>query len=203
MDDYDYLAKIVLIGDSGVGKSSAMYRFVDEMFSESFISTIGVDFKIKTVHTLGKKVKLQIWDTAGQEKFRTITTSYYRGAHAILVFFDLTDLASFEHIKLWLDEIDRYIQGGNNPVVMLVGTKADLTNVRMVHQEKIDGFCKERNLECIITSARDGTNINQLFERIAMKIIATSIIKPSQSGDKKPITLTPTKPVNPAGYCNC
>ncbi|KAK0832473.1 ras GTPase, partial [Friedmanniomyces endolithicus] len=96
---YDYLFKLLLIGDSGVGKSCLLLRFADDTYTESYISTIGVDFKIRTIELDGKTVKLQIWDTAGQERFRTITSSYYRGAHGICVVYDVTDMDSFNNVK--------------------------------------------------------------------------------------------------------
>ena len=96
--EYDYVFKLVLIGDSGVGKSCLLLRFADDTYTESHISTIGVDFKIRTIQLDGKTIKLQIWDTAGQERFRTITSSYYRGAHGIIVVYDTTDSETFEHV---------------------------------------------------------------------------------------------------------
>mmetsp|Transcript_49208 Transcript_49208/g.71860 ORF Transcript_49208/g.71860 Transcript_49208/m.71860 type:complete len:109 (+) Transcript_49208:102-428(+) len=105
--EYDYLFKLLLIGDSGVGKSCLLLRFADDTYTESYISTIGVDFKIRTITQDSKTVKLQIWDTAGQERFRTITSSYYRGAHGIIVVYDVTDMESFNNVKQWLHEIDR------------------------------------------------------------------------------------------------
>ena len=97
--EYDYVFKLVLIGDSGVGKSCLLLRFADDTYTESHISTIGVDFKIRTIQLDGKTIKLQIWDTAGQERFRTITSSYYRGAHGIIVVYDTTDSETFEHVR--------------------------------------------------------------------------------------------------------
>ena len=96
-----------LIGDSGVGKSCLLLRFADDTYTGTYISTIGVDFKIRTVELEGKTIKLQIWDTAGQERFRTITSSYYRGAHGIIVVYDVTDMESFEAVKGWIPEVSR------------------------------------------------------------------------------------------------
>ncbi|XP_016114404.1 ras-related protein Rab-35-like [Sinocyclocheilus grahami] len=105
--DYDYLFKLLIIGDSGVGKSSLLLRFADNTFSGSYITTIGVDFKIRTVEINGEKVKLQIWDTAGQERFRTITSTYYRGTHGVIVVYDVSSAESFVNVKRWLHEINQ------------------------------------------------------------------------------------------------
>ncbi len=128
--EYDYLFKLLLIGDSGVGKSCLLLRFSDDTYTESYISTIGVDFKIRTIELDGKTVKLQIWDTAGQERFRTITSSYYRGAHGIIVVYDVTDQETFNNIGHWLEEIKRYACDGVNKLV--VGNKCDLVSKRVV-----------------------------------------------------------------------
>jgi len=118
LDDYDFIFKILLIGDSGVGKSCLLLRFADDKYSESFISTIGVDFKIRTVNINGKVIKLQIWDTAGQERFRTITSSYYRGAHGIIVVYDVTDRGTFTSVKQWLQEIERFACSSVNKLLV-------------------------------------------------------------------------------------
>ncbi|WBY58514.1 ras-related protein Rab-1B [Plasmodium yoelii yoelii] len=107
-DSYDSLFKILLIGDSGVGKSCLLLRFADDTYTDSYISTIGVDFKIKTIEIDDKIIKLQIWDTAGQERFRTITSSYYRGAQGIIIVYDVTDRDSFNNVKNWIIEIEKY-----------------------------------------------------------------------------------------------
>lgn len=126
----DYLFKLLLIGDSGVGKSCLLLRFADDTYTESYISTIGVDFKIRTIDLDGKTIKLQIWDTAGQERFRTITSSYYRGAHGIIVVYDCTDQETFNNVKQWLEEIDRYACDNVNK--LLVGNKCDVHTKKVV-----------------------------------------------------------------------
>ncbi len=124
--EYDYLFKLLLIGDSGVGKSCILLRFADDTYTESFISTIGVDFKIRTIEVEGKVIKLQIWDTAGQERFRTITSSYYRGAHGIIMVYDITETESFKNVSNWNNEIAKYASEGVRK--LLVGNKCDLEN---------------------------------------------------------------------------
>eukprot|EP00270_Netrium_digitus_P007693 TRINITY_DN2258_c0_g1_i2.p1 TRINITY_DN2258_c0_g1~~TRINITY_DN2258_c0_g1_i2.p1 ORF type:complete len:178 (-),score=50.23 TRINITY_DN2258_c0_g1_i2:102-635(-) len=122
--DYDYLIKLLLIGDSGVGKSCLLLRFSDDSFTTSFITTIGIDFKIRTIELDGKRIKLQIWDTAGQERFRTITTAYYRGAMGILLVYDVTDESSFNNIRNWMRNIEQHASDNVNKI--LVGNKADM-----------------------------------------------------------------------------
>jgi len=132
---YDYLQKHLLIGDSGVGKSSALLRFSDDTFSESFITTIGVDFKIRTIDLDGKTHKLQMWDTgAGQERFRTITSAYYRGCSGIVVCYDITSRNSFTNVQQWHTEIQRYAP--SDVCVALVGMKCDLESLRVVTKEE-------------------------------------------------------------------
>uniref|UniRef100_A0A2K5VA02 small monomeric GTPase n=1 Tax=Macaca fascicularis TaxID=9541 RepID=A0A2K5VA02_MACFA len=103
---YDYLFKLLLIGDSGVGKTCVLFRFSEDAFNSTFISTIGIDFKIRTIELDGKRIKLQIWDTAGQERFRTITTAYYRGAMGIMLVYDITNEKSFDNIRNWIRNIE-------------------------------------------------------------------------------------------------
>uniref|UniRef100_A0A3B4ANN7 small monomeric GTPase n=1 Tax=Periophthalmus magnuspinnatus TaxID=409849 RepID=A0A3B4ANN7_9GOBI len=111
---YDYLFKLLLIGDSGVGKTCVLFRFSEDAFNSTFISTIGIDFKIRTIELDGKKIKLQIWDTAGQERFRTITTAYYRGAMGIMLVYDITNEKSFENIKNWIRNIEEVAKANIN-----------------------------------------------------------------------------------------
>ncbi|CAO3671716.1 unnamed protein product [Rhizopus stolonifer] len=166
--EYDYLFKLLLIGDSGVGKSCLLLRFADDTYTESYISTIGVDFKIRTIELEGKTVKLQIWDTAGQERFRTITSSYYRGAHGIIVVYDVTDADSFNNVKQWLQEIDRYAAEGVNK--LLVGNKSDLIDKKAVETDQAKEFADGLNIPLLETSAKDATNVEQAFLTMAKQI---------------------------------
>ena len=166
--DYDYLFKLLLIGDSGTGKSSILNRFVDNAFTETYISTIGVDFKIKTVEYNGKKIKLQIWDTAGQERFRTITSSYYRGAQGVVIVYDVTDKRSFDNVKLWMQEIERY--ACSNSLKFLFGNKSDLVKNKMVDFDTANFFAIENNLIFYETSAKSGNNISEAFMKISEEI---------------------------------
>ncbi|CAI5484362.1 unnamed protein product [Closterium sp. Yama58-4] len=166
--EYDYLFKLLLIGDSGVGKSCLLLRFADDSYLESYISTIGVDFKIRTVELDGKTIKLQIWDTAGQERFRTITSSYYRGAHGIIVVYDVTDQESFNNVKQWLNEIDRYASENVNK--LLVGNKCDLTSKRVVDYQTAKAFADEIGIPFLETSAKNATNVEQAFMTMAAEI---------------------------------
>jgi Ras-related protein Rab-1A len=168
MSEYDYLFKLLLIGDSGVGKSCLLLRFADDTYTESYISTIGVDFKIRTIELDGKTVKLQIWDTAGQERFRTITSSYYRGAHGIIIVYDITDRESFDNVKQWLNEIDRYACENVNK--LLVGNKCDLEAKRQVEFEEAKAFADERGIPFLETSAKNATNVEKAFLTMAAEI---------------------------------
>ena len=184
--DYDYLFKIVIIGDSGVGKSCMLLRFADGTFTDSFISTIGVDFKIKTLNIDNKKIKLQIWDTAGQDRFKSITSSYYRGAHGIILVYDITDNDSFRNIEKWLGDIERY--GLKDVNKLLIGNKCDLTEKRVVEYEKGKQLADNLNIIFIETSAKDSTNINDAF------ITMTNEIKKHASSNI--ITSTPSTLIN-------
>ena len=163
--EYDYLFKLVVIGDSGVGKSCLLLRFADDTFTESYISTIGVDFKIRTIELDGKIIKLQIWDTAGQERFRTILPGYFRRAHGIIVVYDVTDQESFNNVKQWLQEIDRY--ACENVSQLLVGNKCDLTDKRVVDYTSAKEYADQLGIPFLETSAKNATNVEQAFMTMA------------------------------------
>jgi len=199
--EYDYLFKLLLIGDSGVGKSCLLLRFADDTYTESYISTIGVDFKIRTIQLDGKTIKLQIWDTAGQERFRTITSSYYRGAHGIIVVYDTTDSESFEHVKTWLHEIDRYASENVNK--LLVGNKSDLTSKRQVETESAKEFADSVNIPFLETSAKNATNVEDAFMTMAGEIKKRMASAPmAAEGNKSKITVTgKTESVKSSSCC--
>jgi Ras-related protein Rab-1A len=156
-NEYDYLLKLLLIGNSGVGKSCLLMRYADNSFTENFFNTIGVDFKIRTIELDGKVLKLQVWDTAGQERFRTITSSYYRGAHGIIIVYDVTDSESYESVRHWLKEIERYASENVNRLI--VGNKCDLEERRAVSTEDGQRLANELKIPFLETSAKNSTNV--------------------------------------------
>ncbi|CAK4602841.1 unnamed protein product [Aphanomyces euteiches] len=166
----DATYKILVVGDSGVGKTCLLLRFADDIYGNHNVSTIGVDFKIGTINLDGDKIKLHVCDTAGQERFRGITNSYYRGAHGIMIVFDVTDMDSFTNVKQWLDEID--IHATDNVVKLLVGNKSDLTAKREVSTDVAADFAKTRGLDFVETSAKSASNVETAFKTIASRIKA-------------------------------
>ncbi|CCK70014.1 Rab GTPase family protein KNAG_0D02650 [Huiozyma naganishii CBS 8797] len=164
---YDSIMKVLLIGDSGVGKSCLLVRFVEDKFSPSFITTIGIDFKIKTVDINGKKIKLQLWDTAGQERFRTITTAYYRGAMGIILVYDVTDERTFENVKNWFKTVSDHAT--DDAQLLLVGNKCDM-DTRLVTHEQGEALGKELGIPFVEASAKDDTNVNEVFFTLAKLI---------------------------------
>mmetsp|Transcript_12209 Transcript_12209/g.18195 ORF Transcript_12209/g.18195 Transcript_12209/m.18195 type:complete len:222 (+) Transcript_12209:64-729(+) len=165
---YDYLMKLLVIGDSGVGKSSLLLRFAEGTFTSSFITTIGIDFKIRIIEIDGKRIKLQIWDTAGQERFRTITTAYYRGAMGIILMYDISEEATFGNVRNWMKNIKEHAAADVNKI--LIGNKADLVNDRAVDKERGQQLANEYEIEFLETSAKTDFQVEEAFIRIATKI---------------------------------
>merc|ERR1711998_96899 len=165
---YDMLIKLLLIGDSGVGKSCLLCRYSDDVFNSNFITPIGIDFKIRTIELDGAKIKLQIWDTAGQERFRTITQAYYRGAMGILLVYDVTDDKSFNNIRTWMRNIEQH---ANEQVVkILLGNKCDMPDKKMVTWEQGNDLAKEYGIEFFETSAKTNVKVEEAFTAIARAI---------------------------------
>jgi Ras-related protein Rab-8A len=179
----DHLIKLLLIGDSGVGKSCLLLRFSDDQFTTSFITTIGIDFKIRTVDLDGSRVKLQIWDTAGQERFRTITTAYYRGAMGILLTYDVTDEQSFDNVRNWMRNIEQHAT--ENVCKILVGNKSDVPEEkRRVSAARGKAMADEFGIPFFETSAKAGFQVEDAFFSIARDCV--SKIKAEGAGGAAP-----------------
>ncbi|GMH85686.1 hypothetical protein TL16_g10310, partial [Triparma laevis f. inornata] len=165
---YDMQIKLLMIGDSGVGKTCLLLRYANDSFSPTFITTIGIDFKIKNVEIDTKRIKLQIWDTAGQERFRTITTSYFRGAQGILLVYDVTDRRSFESIRNWISQIQQHADVSVNKI--LVGNKCDITEEKSVSTEEGARLAEEYGIGFFEASAKNDINVEQSFISIARAV---------------------------------
>lgn len=174
--DYDELFKFVIIGDSGVGKSNLLLRFADDNFVDSFIATIGVDFRFRTITVDGKIIKVQIWDTAGQERFRSITHAYYRGADGIILCYSVTDRKTFENLDdNWIPNVDRYVNDENQCVRLIIGTKADLEDYREVQTEEGEILAHRHGYEFLETSAKNGTNVDTCFITLSKQLLAKQL----------------------------
>jgi len=166
--NYDYLFKVVLIGDSGVGKSNLLSRFTRNEFNLESKSTIGVEFATRSINVDGKTVKAQIWDTAGQERYRAITSAYYRGAVGALLVYDIAKHATYVNVTRWLKELRDHAD--SNIVIMLVGNKSDLKHLRAVPTDEAKAFSTENGLSFIETSALDASNVEGAFQTILTDI---------------------------------
>merc|ERR1712205_203605 len=168
-EEYDYLFKVVLIGDSGVGKSNLLTRFTRNEFNRESKSTIGVEFATQTIQVEKKMIKAQIWDTAGQERYRAITSAYYRGAVGALLVYDITKHTTFDDVRtIWLEELRNNADA--NIVIMLVGNKSDLRHLRDVSTEDAYEFAEQHQLSFIETSALGGENVDKAFSNILTEI---------------------------------
>ena len=187
----DYLFKFLVIGNSGTGKSCLLIRFTDDTFSDSYVTTIGVDFKIKTLDVEEKSCKLQIWDTAGQERFRNIISSYYRGAQGIMLVYDITDKESFLNLNSWLIEIEK--NAAKNVYKILVGNKCDLESSRKVTTQQGKEFADQYGMQFYETSAKNATNVNEAFITMTKEIMKNSNNKnPASKKDKVVVSTAPS-----------
>lgn len=166
---YDLTYKVMLLGDSGVGKTCFLIQFKDGAFlSGAFLATVGIDFRNKVVTVDGMKVKLQIWDTAGQERFRSVTHAYYRDAQALLLLYDITSKTSFDNIRAWLSEVHEFAH--KDVVIMLLGNKCDVTSGRAVRTEDGASLAKEYGIPFMETSAKTGVNVDLAFMAVAKEL---------------------------------
>lgn len=162
--NFDYMFKLLIIGNSSVGKTSFLFRYADDSFTSAFVSTVGIDFKVKTIYRNDKRVKLQIWDTAGQERYRTITTAYYRGAMGFLLMYDITSQDSFNAVQDWATQIKTY--SWDNAQVVLIGNKLDLEEDRQVPAEDAQRLATELGFQFFEASAKDNINVKQVFDKL-------------------------------------
>ena len=164
-EEYDFIFKVLLLGNSDVGKSSLILRYVDQVWSDTFVPTIGVDFKVKTLEIENKQIKMQIWDTAGQERFRNVISSYFRGSHGIFLIYDITNRDSFKNLENWLIEIEK--NASQNVLKILIGNKSDLVDDREIKTEEGQAFANRNGMKFMETSAKMNTNVNEAFETLA------------------------------------
>ncbi|XP_042391945.1 ras-related protein Rab11B-like [Zingiber officinale] len=192
-DDYDYLFKVVLIGDSGVGKSNLLSRFSRNEFSLESKSTIGVEFATRTIRVDDKVIKAQIWDTAGQERYRAITSAYYRGAVGALVIYDISRNMTFDNVERWLKELRDHTD--STIVIMLVGNKADLRHLRAVLTETAKSFAERENTFFMETSALESMNVDTAFTEVLTEIHRVTSKKALDASDNA-VTLPKGQTIN-------
>ena len=201
-DEYDYIFKVLLLGNSDVGKSSLLLRFVDSLWNDAFVPTIGVDFKVKTLEINNKKVKMQIWDTAGQERFRTVVSTYFRGAHGILLLYDVTNKDSFKNLENWLIEIEK--NSSDKVLKILLGNKCDLSDDREIQTEEGQAFAVRNGMEFMETSAKMNTNVSEAFETLGKLMIefnSKGNNNNSQNGEGKSFKANAGKDLNTKKKC--
>ncbi|KAK3518162.1 hypothetical protein QTP70_033261 [Hemibagrus guttatus] len=180
-DSFDFLFKVILIGDTDVGKTSVIQRFKSGNFSERQQSTIGVDFIVRTLNIQGRKVKMQVWDTAGQERFRTITQSYYRSAHAAMITYDITRKSTFDSIPQWIQEMEQY--GAANVLLAIIGNKCDLESEREVEFNEACTLAKQKEIVVALeTSAKEAQNVDQAFIVMARELLASNGLAVKEGG---------------------
>ncbi|XP_030843196.1 ras-related protein Rab-8A-like isoform X1 [Strongylocentrotus purpuratus] len=188
---YDFLYKIVVIGDPGVGKTCVIFRFSEDVFHTTFLSVIGIDFKFRTIELDGKKIKVQIWDTAGQERFKAINTTYYRGAQGIMVLYDITNQNSFVNMRKWIRESEEH--GSADAEKMILGNKCDMDETRAVSQEKGEQLAKELGIKFFETSAKVAINVEEAFMTLVRDIKSKMDRNMDAKGQQKPEVIKVTK----------
>lgn len=201
--DYDKLFKLLLIGDSGVGKSSLLMRFADDTYSEGYLCTLGVDFKIRTIEQDGMRIKLQIWDTAGQERFRVITSSYYRGSRGIIVVYDVTDRESFSNVEHWVQEIEKYAPASVS--ILLVGTKCDMSAKKVVAYDEAKELADSLGIQFMETSAKTCVNVEQAFVTMVAEIKKRDMSQPAATAEQRNLFGSATRlgGRGPGAGCEC
>ncbi|XP_035235299.1 ras-related protein Rab-3C isoform X2 [Anguilla anguilla] len=203
--NFDYMFKLLIIGNSSVGKTSFLFRYADDCFTSAFVSTVGIDFKVKTVYKNDKRIKLQIWDTAGQERYRTITTAYYRGAMGFILMYDITNEESFNAVQDWSTQIKTY--SWDNAQVVLAGNKCDMEEERVVPAASGRMLAEQLGFQFLETSAKENVNVAQTFERLVDIICVQTAENPEADPAVATATpsakLTDTPPLLQPPGCGC
>lgn len=176
---YDYVYKLIIIGDSGIGKSALLKRFSDQKYNDVYTSTIGVDFRVHTIIVDGLICRLQIWDTAGQERFRTITSAYYKGAHGIIIVYDITNPDTFTNCDMWLKEVEK--NAHSQAIKILVGTKSDLAEHRNVSLSDAQLFADKHCMKYIEVSSKSNHNVDDVFITIARQLCGSLQLAPTST----------------------
>ena len=173
--------KVLLLGDTTVGKTCFLMKYTDKTFQDIHMATIGLDYRLKTMKLKsGKNIKLQIWDTAGQDRFRAITKNYYKGSHGIILIYDVTNLQTFENVKTWVSQIRE--EASNNVVIYIAANKIDMEAERKVTKEEGEKLAKEKNMMFYECSAKNGENVQCAIEELAKKLLKAQ----QQSTKKEP-----------------
>ena len=181
-DEYDYLFKLIIVGDTNVGKTNIMSKYIKDQFNITSKSTIGVEFGTKILEIDNKKVEAQIWDTAGQERYKSITSAYYKGAKGAFIVYDITNKSTFESVDKWIKDLNSY--GDKNLTMLLIGNKSDLEDKRIINKEEGEEKAKSFELGFIETSAYNGDNIDQAFDIMLKEVLKRYIVENDVNNDE-------------------
>ena len=181
-DEYDYLFKLIIVGDTNVGNINIMSKYIKDQFNITSKSTIGVEFGTKILEIDNKKVKAQIWDTAGQERYKSITSAYYKGAKGAFIVYDITNKSTFESVDKWIKDLNSY--GDKNLTMLLIGNKSDLEDKRIINKEEGEEKAKSFELGFIETSAYNGDNIDQAFDIMLKEVLKRYIVENDVNNDE-------------------
>ncbi|KAL4494128.1 hypothetical protein ABPG72_016084 [Tetrahymena utriculariae] len=200
----EYPFQLVLIGDPGVGKTSFLIRFSEDSFLKNVNTSVGIDFRFRSLILQNKQIKLKIWDTAGQENFRSISKKYFQKADAVVIMFDITNNESFNNLGYWSKELNENCKDINIPKI-LVGHKSDLNSKRTVLEEEIDDFVSSQNMEYIEASAKENTNVIMTFAKIGQKLI--DIYEDGelnfQKNNREMLITQEKKKIQSGAHCKC